>query len=331
MHTAMTQPTTQFAGFSHRRSGDIEEHARMFSGWQWHYDQVTPGRFEGSVTQLNLDGMQLVRDRSNQAMVKNGAAWPNAVTFSLPLQAREYRFHCQGHVISDRSLLTAHGDHLPEVRTPADLEVLCVAVEQSLLGEMLERQQRDLSLPSRARCYRLASSDCSDELISLVRHLMDEHHLRGQALLAHAAIRTGIRDTLLMHLLDLVDSEEVTPLAPHARKRVVDRACDYALAHCDAPPSIVDLCNRVGASRRKLQYCFQETLGINPVAYLRALRLNGVHRDLLQAGGTRNVQDIAAHWGFWHLSRFAADYRHLFGEYPSDTLQRGQRDFANFG
>jgi AraC family ethanolamine operon transcriptional activator len=330
MHTVVPQPNSPFAGLIHRRSSDIEEHAHLFSGWQWHYDQVTPGRFEGSVTQLHLNGMQLVRDRANQAMVKNGAAWADAVTFSLPLQAREYRVHCHGHVINGRCLLTAHGDHIPEVRTPADLEVLCVAVEQSLLEEALERQQRSLSLPSTAY-YRLADADDPDDLIPLARSLMDEHSQQNQALLAHAAIRTGIRDTVLMHLLDRIDSEEVTPLTPHARKRVVDRACDYALAHRDAPPSIVDLCNRVGASRRKLQYCFQETLGINPVAYLRTLRLNAAHRDLLQAGGTRSVQDVAAHWGFWHLSRFAADYRQLFGECPSATLQRAKRDFAESG
>ena len=26
-------------------------------------------------------------------------------------------------------------------------------------------------------------------------------------------------------------------------------------------------------------------------------------------------------WGFWHLSRFAQEYRHMFGEMPSETLR----------
>jgi len=34
------------------------------------------------------------------------------------------------------------------------------------------------------------------------------------------------------------------------------------------------------------------------------------------------VKDVVAHWGFWHLSRFSAEYRALFGELPSDTLKR---------
>jgi len=34
------------------------------------------------------------------------------------------------------------------------------------------------------------------------------------------------------------------------------------------------------------------------------------------------VQAVAAAWGFWDLSQFASDYRHQFGERPSDTLLR---------
>jgi AraC family ethanolamine operon transcriptional activator len=33
------------------------------------------------------------------------------------------------------------------------------------------------------------------------------------------------------------------------------------------------------------------------------------------------IQDIASHWGFWHLSQFAQDYKKLFGELPSATLK----------
>jgi AraC family ethanolamine operon transcriptional activator len=76
-------------------------------------------------------------------------------------------------------------------------------------------------------------------------------------------------------------------------------------------------------SRRTLQYSFQEVLDLNPVKFLRVMRLNGVRR-VLRAADPQNdtVGDVAARWGFWHLSRFAADYREMFGELPSDTLKK---------
>ena len=62
---------------------------------------------------------------------------------------------------------------------------------------------------------------------------------------------------------------------------------------------------------------------MTPVAYLRAIRRNGVRRALrgASAGDAVCVQDVAAAWGFWHLSQFSSDYRKLFGARPSDTLR----------
>lgn len=36
--------------------------------------------------------------------------------------------------------------------------------------------------------------------------------------------------------------------------------------------------------------------------------------------------DVANNWGFWHMGRFAADYRKFFGELPSETLQKQKND-----
>ena len=61
--------------------------------------------------------------------------------------------------------------------------------------------------------------------------------------------------------------------------------------------------------------------------FLRALRLNGARRTLKAADPKDDtVTDIAARWGFWHLSHFAADYRSMFEEQPSDTLRRQPAD-----
>jgi AraC family ethanolamine operon transcriptional activator len=51
------------------------------------------------------------------------------------------------------------------------------------------------------------------------------------------------------------------------------------------------------------------------------MRLNRVRRELISRH-EETVGDVAARWGFWHLSRFAADYRQHFGELPSATRSR---------
>ena len=69
-----------------------------------------------------------------------------------------------------------------------------------------------------------------------------------------------------------------------------------------------------------LVHAFREHLGVTPKAYLRAHRLNGVHRDLVEAGPGAVIADVTNCWGFWHMGQFAADYRQHFQELPSETL-----------
>lgn len=305
-------------GMRHCRATDIDEHAHNLSSWKLHYDQVTPGRFSGELTELRCGWMQLVRDRSNQSMVKSGQAWPGAVTFSLPL-APHGDVYCAGHTIRTPSLLIAQADDLPQIRTPGTLDLLCIAVERQALEEVLQQQNQTLGISAFPTCYRLEEAGLHIELYNLLNELFSP---QGQlSALRYEAIRHGLRDALMLQLLDQL-AQDPEPLNGTARKRMVDRARDYALAHLDQPFTLLELCNSIGASRRKLQYCFQEALGINPLAYLRAVRLNAVRRELLGGEGVMSVQDVAARWGFWHLSRFSGEYRQMFGELPSQTLRR---------
>ena len=117
---------------------------------------------------------------------------------------------------------------------------------------------------------------------------------------------------------------ETPPASPPSRVR--DRALHRALAYIDAHEGEVlhvsDLCRASGASERTLRYAFQERFGVSPKAYLHAVRLNGVRRELRRGG---KVSDVANRWGFWHMGQFAADYRRLFGELPSQTLRSRAR------
>lgn len=310
------------SSLSFKESIDIEEHAGNMSGWKVRYDQISAGQFAGSITELDLAGMQLIRDQSNQVIIKSGESIPDTVMFTLPLAPVVDTLYCEGHIFNTSNLLVSDWRNLPEIKTPADLDVICINTETSLLQNALDRQNIILDLTGSAHSYHLYQIGEYRELLNLLKTVMTPNG--NLALLEYEAIRKGIRDSVLQNLLELTDEKEAQHLTPLAKKRIIDKARDYVLANMNDAPSIVDLCNSVGASRRKLQYCFQETLGINPVTYLRTIRLNSVHRELLMQDSTKKVQNIAAKWGFLHLSRFANDYKQLFGELPSDTLKRNQ-------
>jgi len=67
-----------------------------------------------------------------------------------------------------------------------------------------------------------------------------------------------------------------------------------------------------------LQYAFKGRFQMPPKQYLLARRLDGDRGDLRDRNG-RTIGEVANSWGLTHLGQFAAKYRAVFGELPSET------------
>ena len=59
-----------------------------------------------------------------------------------------------------------------------------------------------------------------------------------------------------------------------------------------------------------------------PLQLLDMLGDHGTQKLLRAEAKEVKVTTAAMDWGFWHLGEFAAGYKRLFGELPSQTLQR---------
>jgi AraC-like DNA-binding protein len=107
------------------------------------------------------------------------------------------------------------------------------------------------------------------------------------------------------------------------RPPVVARAVDYLHDHVADPITVADVARHCGISVRSLQDGFQRHVGKSPSAYLRALRIRGVHEELVATSPElATVAAVAHRWGFVHLGRFASLYSAEFDESPSQTLRR---------
>nr|WP_256869862.1 AraC family transcriptional regulator [Paenarthrobacter ureafaciens] len=103
----------------------------------------------------------------------------------------------------------------------------------------------------------------------------------------------------------------------------VRRAAAYIEEHADEPITIPEVAAAMGCNIRSLQRGFARHLNTTPTLYLRRVRMDFAHRDLmLGSPETTTVSEIASRWGFWHLSRFASGYRDLYGNSPLHTLRR---------
>ncbi len=119
----------------------------------------------------------------------------------------------------------------------------------------------------------------------------------------------------------------MTTVAFSRRLRTSQRIAGECIRHAERTRyhevAIRDLCDASGVSERRVRHAFYDCFGVAPTTYLRALALHEVRRALLDGPMLRDaVTRVASDYGFQHLSRFAGQYRALFGEYPSDTVAR---------
>ncbi|WP_406079507.1 AraC family transcriptional regulator [Micromonospora sp. NBC_00858] len=112
------------------------------------------------------------------------------------------------------------------------------------------------------------------------------------------------------------------PARHPAPGRLVRQACALISDHHGEALTVGDVAEALRVSVRTLQDCFRRELQTTPTAYLRACRLDAVHRTLRTSDRGMSVTTAALQHGFVHLGRFASDYRARFGEAPSTTLRR---------
>lgn len=106
------------------------------------------------------------------------------------------------------------------------------------------------------------------------------------------------------------------------RPRALQEALRFIDANCRYHISIRDIAAAGGVTPRTMQYAFREHLNTTPLEYLRQLRLELAHRELIAADPARDtVTAIAGRCGFSHPGRFSSEYKKAFGTEPSNTLR----------
>ncbi len=102
------------------------------------------------------------------------------------------------------------------------------------------------------------------------------------------------------------------------------RALSWLRGHLSEPIQLELLAQVSGVRPRTLEMHFKMFLGTTPLGWVRRMRFTRARRELLRAGPQTTVTDVAIAVGFSQLGRFAVEYRKIFGEVPSTTIQRAR-------
>jgi AraC-like DNA-binding protein len=108
-------------------------------------------------------------------------------------------------------------------------------------------------------------------------------------------------------------------LGSHASVR---RAMAFVDSHASDDIGLAHIAEAARLSVRGIQDAFRRHLNTTPLGYLRRVRLDHAHQELLASSpSATTVGRIAARWGFANPGRFAAEHRRVYGCEPAAVLR----------
>lgn len=303
------------------RFDDIDAMAASPLAWNQEYEQIGRGRFDGQLTQLILDQLQLARVVWSPGVLQRGSAPEGTWVFGLPLVA-EGTLHVRRRPVRPGELIAATSRDDVGFTATGRTDAMVVVLPTPLIDRWMQArrgvEKLDVNLPSpRWQIPTEEMNRRASALSGLLQHLTKESNdALGNNL---SQVEARIFDAIL----DMIPSAEVIePL--HSRARIAREILKLLHARLDNPPTITELCLAVGARERTLYLSCVEAFGRPPAMLLAELRLNATHRALSRPRKHTSVTAVAALYGFTHFGRFAATYRRQFGELPSVTFAKAR-------
>ena len=257
----------------------------------------------------------------------------NASPLGTIVLCEVYSGHIEENFIGAPTDVFAPGDLT--VLTPPELPYsgrVCAAeydltvFDPALFDRVADTAPQDRVGQVRLEGHRPISSAAKQRLSTLLGYLRDHVASDEQA-------RTSplIVDSVLTHLAAATlqafpNNALVEPTATDRRDAaqpvLLRRAIAYVDEHAHEDITPRNIADAVFLTPRAVQYMFRRHLDCTPSEYLRRVRLDRAHQDLLASSPADTaVSTVAKRWGFAHGGRFAAYYRQTYGRSPMSTLR----------
>jgi AraC-like DNA-binding protein len=298
----------------------FEELKSVVPGARTEVTQVDRGHLQGSLSHFLIDDMPLDLGTFSLGVRSRGVVSEDRITIGMLTACTNRVTHWSYEMRpGDVVVWPPRAEHDARYYGGASVAVISLAPSDldSFFGS--ESQLSEPGIWTKSH-YRPATS-ASAYTIPLLRKVIARLQAKGAGLTANSAEfwKHAIAETMTSAIRDNSSSHMDGP-QPSAL-RIVSKVEGCLEDNETRPVHISEICSRLHVSRRTLHRAFHDAIGMGPAAFLRRKRLCSVHKVLRSSDAMMtNVADVAIQYGFANLGRFSGDYRHLFDEYPSQTL-----------
>ena len=299
-------------------TGEAEDYISSIAGVHMHAVRAGAGNDPTQVLAVIDDPVTFTNSKIGFPMLSRATVPDNMVLVAYVRSATPGNRWCEIDLEPGAVLLYGPGA-AHTARTLPGLDVMFAMTDRDQLEERAEEIGCPIGPPSRG-CVHLLSNPPKSALVHRTFPRFAEIAASGEY------PSTGLRDDVLRAMVHTMSEAE------HARRvvggsnridsrRVVHACIEYANS-IGRIPSISELCLTTHVSERRLRTAFTHEFDIPPSRFLRMWALDEAHRRLLHGDADGNtVSGVAVGLGFDHLGRFSGQYRSIYGESPSATLQ----------
>lgn len=292
----------------------------------WKILVTKKGDFQTELTQLEMSQLWMQRAQESLPRVVRSAVSAERPPIFFLTGVDQPTMHHSGIDVSSGDLVAVGSGSEHHHRTDAACRWATISLAR---GDLATAGQalvgRDLTVPSVTTRFRPSPP--------LMLRLMKLHETAEQLAKSSAGITAQPARALehaMVHALIMCLTEGTPAEINLGRRRhlaIVAQFEDLLAANHTRALYLGEICAAVGVSERTLRLICQEHLGMGPIRYLWLRRMNLARNALVLADPTKStVTEIATEFGFWELGRFSVEYRALFGEAPSVSLNRPPQD-----
>ena len=206
-----------------------------------------------------------------------------------------------------------------------EADVQLAVIDPALPSQVADTEPGRAQAPVQFTGYEAVSVQAATRWTDTYAYLRDnfltEPGITSAPLVAASAARLLVATALATFPNNAVTDPTVDD-RHDASPATLRRAVAFIDEHAHQDITIADIAAAAHVTIRAVQLAFRRHLDTTPTRYLRRVRLDHAHRQLLAANPeSESVTAVAYRWGFTSSSRFAAYYRTAYGISPSATLR----------
>ena len=299
----------------------IEELSALQFGWQIDFTQLGPPKGKSVVSLIRSTNLGVCHFQFNANYDQRLHAQPGYYSFGLP-DPETTGVTVHGRTANSGAIIVFPHEYEAYGASPSGFHGYGIQIKANYFEAIAETifQMPLRSLMPAAGVYALTDVQ--------FRHLRWElqkwQQMTASTKPASESILAHHQEAMAIALLSGLSHSVVADGTQHLKS---DRSIKLVLDYVNDSPSdeitAVELCMLANCSQRWLEQSFKARFGVTPKAYVKYLRLARLRQDLLESSHdeSQTIFDLASAYGFWHMGQLAADYRKVYGELPSATLE----------